>query len=153
MIKEIVGIQWGDEGKGRASYYESKNAKVVIRATGGNNAGHTVVANGKKFAMHLLPSSIINDDVKSIIGPGVVIDPEVLIQEMTTMKEAGIKINPQKLFISGLKTISDISVIPKKVIIPVVPMKVYLNTRVTALYMHLRQKNCLLWPEYKILIL
>ena len=101
MIKEIVGIQWGDEGKGRASYYESKNAKVVIRATGGNNAGHTVVANEKKFAMHLLPSSIINDDVKSIIGPGVVIDPEVLINEMETMKQAGIKINPQKLFISG----------------------------------------------------
>lgn len=101
MIKEIVGIQWGDEGKGRASYYESKNAKVVIRATGGNNAGHTVVANGRKFAMHLLPSSIINDDVKSIIGPGVVIDPEVLISEMETMEEAGIAINPQKLFISG----------------------------------------------------
>lgn len=101
MIKEIVGIQWGDEGKGRASYYESKNAKVVVRATGGNNAGHTVVANGKKFAMHLLPSSIISDDVKSIIGPGVVIDPEVLIQEINTMKEAGIAINPQKLFISG----------------------------------------------------
>ena len=101
MIKEIVGIQWGDEGKGRASYHESKDAAVVIRATGGNNAGHTVVANGKKFAMHLLPSSIINDDVKSIIGPGVVIDPEVLIHEMETMKEAGIRINPQKLFISG----------------------------------------------------
>ena len=101
MIKEIVGIQWGDEGKGRASYYESKDAKVVIRATGGNNAGHTVVANGRKFAMHLLPSSIINDDVKSIIGPGVVIDPEVLLREMEMMKAAGISINPQKLFISG----------------------------------------------------
>ena len=101
MIKEIVGIQWGDEGKGRASYYESKNAKVVVRATGGNNAGHTVVANGKKFAMHLLPSSIINDDVKSVIGPGVVIDPEVLIQEIKTMKDEGITINSQKLFISG----------------------------------------------------
>ena len=101
MIKEIVGIQWGDEGKGRASYYESKTASVVVRATGGNNAGHTVVANGRKFAMHLLPSSIINDNVKSIIGPGVVIDPEVLISEIETMKKAEVSVNPQKLFISG----------------------------------------------------
>ncbi len=101
MIKEIVGIQWGDEGKGRASHYESKTASVVVRATGGNNAGHTVVANGKKYAMHLLPSAIIRDEVKSVIGPGVVIDPDVLISEIKTMQEAGIKINPQKLFISG----------------------------------------------------
>lgn len=100
MIKEIVGIQWGDEGKGRASYYESKTANIVIRATGGNNAGHTVVTNGKKYAMHLLPSSIIRDEVKSIIGPGVVIDPDVLISEIETMRSAGITINPQKLFIS-----------------------------------------------------
>ena len=101
MIKEIVGIQWGDEGKGRASHYESKTAALVIRATGGNNAGHTVVANGKKYAMHLLPSAIIRDEVKSIIGPGVVIDPDVLISEIKTMREAGVEINPEKLFISG----------------------------------------------------
>lgn len=101
MIKEIVGIQWGDEGKGRASFYESKDAKVVIRATGGNNAGHTVVVNGRKFAMHLLPSSIIKDDVKSIIGPGVVIDPEILLREMETMQCEGIEINSKKFFISG----------------------------------------------------
>ena len=101
MIKEIVGIQWGDEGKGRASHYESKTAELVIRSTGGNNAGHTVVANGKKYAMHLLPSAIIRDEVKSIIGPGVVIDPDVLISEIKAMREAGVEINPQKLFISG----------------------------------------------------
>lgn len=101
MIKEIVGIQWGDEGKGRASHYESKKAGVVIRATGGNNAGHTVVANGKKYAMHLLPSSIIRDGVKSIIGPGVVIDPDVLISEIEAMNKAGIKVTPDKLYISG----------------------------------------------------
>ncbi len=54
-VKIIVGLQYGDEGKGRASHYESKHALMVIRATGGANAGHTVVANGKKYAMHLLP--------------------------------------------------------------------------------------------------
>lgn len=100
MIKVIVGIQWGDEGKGRASHYESKNASVVVRSTGGNNAGHTVVANGKKFAMHLLPSSIIRDGVLSIIGPGVVIDPKVLISEIEKMKETGINIDSKNLLIS-----------------------------------------------------
>lgn len=100
MIKVIVGIQWGDEGKGRASHYESKNASLVVRSTGGNNAGHTVVANGKKFAMHLLPSSIIRDGVLSIIGPGVVIDPKVLISEIEQMKKTGINIDSKKLLIS-----------------------------------------------------
>ena len=100
MVKVIVGIQWGDEGKGRASHYESKNAKIVVRSTGGNNAGHTVVANGKKFAMHLLPSSIIRKGVLSIIGPGVVIDPKVLISEIEQMKINGVSIDNTNLLIS-----------------------------------------------------
>lgn len=100
MIKVIIGIQWGDEGKGRASHYESKNAKIVVRATGGNNAGHTVVANSKKFAVHLLPSSIIRDGVLSIIGPGVVVDPKVLISEINNMKENGIDVTPDRLLVS-----------------------------------------------------
>lgn len=100
MVKVIVGVQWGDEGKGRASHYESKNAKIVVRSTGGNNAGHTVVANGKKFAMHLLPSSIIRDGVLSIIGPGVVIDPKVLISEIEQMKTNGVNIDNINLLIS-----------------------------------------------------
>jgi adenylosuccinate synthase len=100
MVKVIVGIQWGDEGKGRASHFESKNASIVIRSTGGNNAGHTVVANGKKFAMHLLPSSIIRDGVLSIIGPGVVVDPKVLITEIDEMAKNGIIIDNKRLLIS-----------------------------------------------------
>ncbi len=100
MIKLIVGTQWGDEGKGRAAHFESKNASIVVRSTGGNNAGHTVVANGKKYAMHLLPSAIIRDGVTSIIAPGVVIDPEVLISEIDEMDKAGIKITKDRLKIS-----------------------------------------------------
>lgn len=100
MVKVIVGIQWGDEGKGRASHFESKNASIVIRSTGGNNAGHTVVSNGKKFAMHLLPSSIIRDGVLSIIGPGVVVDPKVLITEIDEMAKNGIIIDNKRLLIS-----------------------------------------------------
>ena len=81
-VKMIVGLQYGDEGKGRAVHYEAKNASIVIRATGGSNAGHTVVANGKKYAMHLLPSSIIRPEVLSVVGPGVVADHKILEEEI-----------------------------------------------------------------------
>lgn len=99
-VTVIVGLQWGDEGKGRVTHYESKDAQCVIRSTGGNNAGHTIVVNGKKHVMHLLPSSILRDDVISVIGPGVVIDPMVLVEEIKLLKQAGIKVTPQKLVIS-----------------------------------------------------
>ncbi|MCI8384392.1 MAG: adenylosuccinate synthase [Clostridia bacterium] len=98
--KMIVGLQYGDEGKGRAVHYEAKNASIVIRATGGSNAGHTVVANGKKYAMHLLPSAIIRPDVLSMIGPGVVADLKILSEEIAQMREAGIKIEKDNFAIS-----------------------------------------------------
>ena len=96
-VKVIIGAFWGDEGKGKCSHYEAADAKVSIRATGGANAGHTIVVNDKKYAMHLLPSSILREDVMSIIGPGVVVDLEVLANEIKTIKDAGIEPN---LFIS-----------------------------------------------------
>lgn len=101
-VKVIVGTFWGDEGKGKISHYASRNANIVIRATGGSNAGHTVVANNTKFALHLLPSSIIREDVKSIIGPGVVIDLEILKEEIECLKKLGI--NPN-LYISDKASI------------------------------------------------
>ena len=73
---------------------------IVVRSTGGNNAGHTVVANGKKYAMHLLPSAIIREGVTCIIAPGVVIDPSVLISEIDEMEKAGIFITSKRLKIS-----------------------------------------------------
>ena len=97
----IAGLQWGDEGKGRATHFESKDASYVIRSTGGNNAGHTLVVNGKKYVMHLLPSSILNPNVVSIIGPGVVIDPEVLLDEIITLQNDGVSITPLNLRISN----------------------------------------------------
>ncbi|MEI8067541.1 MAG: adenylosuccinate synthase [Candidatus Shapirobacteria bacterium] len=97
----VVGTQWGDEGKGRATHYLAKDGvKMVIRATGGNNAGHTVVANGKKDAMHLLPSSIVKPEIISVIGNGVVVDPEVLVGEIMKMKEKGVSITPDNFRIS-----------------------------------------------------
>lgn len=92
-VKVIIGAFWGDEGKGKCAHYEAADAKVSIRSTGGANAGHTIVVNGEKYAMHLLPSSILREDVKSVIGPGVVVDLEVLANEIKTIKAAGIKPN------------------------------------------------------------
>lgn len=99
-VKMIVGLQYGDEGKGRAVHYEAKNAKIVIRATGGSNAGHTVVANGKKYAMHLLPSAIIRPDVLSMIGPGVVADLKILAEEIEQMRKANVKIEKDNFVLS-----------------------------------------------------
>lgn len=98
-VDVIVGLQWGDEGKGRVSHFVSNDA-ICIRATGGNNAGHTVVANGKKFALHLLPASIIKPNNISIIAPGVVIDLKVLATEINELRQAGIEITPNNLIIS-----------------------------------------------------
>ena len=99
-VKMIIGLQYGDEGKGRAVHYEAKDASIVIRATGGSNAGHTVVANGKKYAMHLLPSAIIRPEVLSIIGPGVVADLQILTEEIQQMREAGVKVEKDNFVVS-----------------------------------------------------
>lgn len=96
----VIGTQWGDEGKGRVVHYLSKNCDIVIRATGGNNAGHTIVVNREKFAVHLLPSSILRPEVMSVIAHGVVIDPSVLMGEIVKMQEKGVSITPANLRIS-----------------------------------------------------
>ena len=100
-VEVVVGLQWGDEGKGKISHIFSGHSKYVVRSTGGNNAGHTVVVDGEKYAMHLLPSSIIREDVVSIIGPGVVIDPEVFNKEVETMREKGISVTGANLKVSN----------------------------------------------------
>ncbi len=101
MVTVIVGTQWGDEGKGRVSNFETKNAEMVVRCTGGNNAGHSVVRDGERFALHLLPSSIINPDKMSVIAHGVVINPKVLLQEIGELQSRGISISPKNLAISN----------------------------------------------------
>jgi adenylosuccinate synthase len=100
-VTVIEGTAWGDCGKGRAAFFECEDADIVIRATGGNNAGHTVVYNGKKYALHLIPSGIIRKNVISVISHGVVIDPEVLIQEIKMLQEDGIYVSPVNLMVSG----------------------------------------------------
>ena len=78
----VVGTQWGDEGKGKITDMLSKQADVVARYQGGNNAGHTVVVDDKTYKLHLIPSGILYSDKKCVIGNGVVIDPEVLLEEI-----------------------------------------------------------------------
>lgn len=95
----IVGTQWGDEGKGKIVDLLSEYADIVVRFQGGNNAGHTMVVNGQQFISHLVPSGILQKKVCAI-GNGVVVDPEVLIEEMTYLKEKGIDIGADLLKIS-----------------------------------------------------
>lgn len=82
MADLIVGIQWGDEGKGKIVDMLSRNYDFIVRSQGGHNAGHTIVTNGKKYALHLIPSGILNERCKNVIGNGVVIDLEALCMEM-----------------------------------------------------------------------
>ncbi len=96
----VVGTQWGDEGKGKIVDYLTENAEIVARFQGGNNAGHTIVINNKKYIVHLLPSGIFRKHTRCVIGNGVVIDPEVLMEEIKTFNAAGIEITPEKLSIS-----------------------------------------------------
>lgn len=86
----VIGTQWGDEGKGKIIDYLSKDADVVVRFQGGNNAGHTVVTKGQKFQFHLIPSGILNPDITNVIGNGVVVDLEVLIDEIDDLHSKGI---------------------------------------------------------------
>jgi len=96
----IVGTQWGDEGKGKVVDLLAEQADLIVRFQGGNNAGHTLVVNGKKHIFHLLPSGILHQDKKCMIGNGVVLDPGVLIQEMDRLEEAGLRVTPDNLLIS-----------------------------------------------------
>ncbi|MGJ9443226.1 adenylosuccinate synthase [Actinotignum sp. GS-2025b] len=86
----ILGVQWGDEGKGKATDQLGQRADYVVKFNGGNNAGHTVSVDGQKFALHLLPSGILNSDCISVIGNGVVVDPEALFAEMAELESRGV---------------------------------------------------------------
>ncbi len=102
MNTVVIGLQWGDEGKGKIIDYLSQDKNVIVRFQGGNNAGHTVVVNGKKFIFHLIPSGILRKDKLCVIGNGVVIDPQVLIEEINLLQKEGIKVCPENLILSHL---------------------------------------------------
>ena len=86
----VVGAQWGDEGKGKIVDVLGEKADYVVRFQGGNNAGHTVVVNGEKSILHLLPSGVLHKNAVCIIGPGVVVDPFVLLEEIDVLEKKGL---------------------------------------------------------------
>ncbi len=96
----VIGSQWGDEGKGKVIDFLTETADLVVRSQGGSNAGHTVIANGRKYVLHLVPSGILWDNKVNIIGNGVVINPTSLVEEINYLLEKGVTITPEKLLIS-----------------------------------------------------
>lgn len=96
----VVGTQWGDEGKGKIVDLLTRYADYVVRFQGGNNAGHTLVVEGKKFIFHIIPSGILYKEKKCMIGNGVIIDPAVLISEMDNLRTQGLEVTPDRLMIS-----------------------------------------------------
>jgi len=98
----VVGVQWGDEGKGKIIDILSGYADVIVRFQGGANAGHTIVAGGKKIILHLIPSGILHEGKYCIIGNGVVLDPEVFEKEVNELKGLGFIKDDKKLMVSGL---------------------------------------------------
>lgn len=96
----VIGTQWGDEGKGKIVDLFTERADCVVRFQGGNNAGHTLVVNGRQFIFHLIPSGILHPGKICMIGNGVVLDPEVLIHEMDNLKQHGMEVTPDSLVIS-----------------------------------------------------
>lgn len=96
----VVGAQWGDEGKGKVIDLLAEHADCIVRFQGGNNAGHTLVVKGEKFVFHLIPSGILHQGKQCIIGNGVVVDPQVLIEEIDNVKEKGYLSDDSQLLLS-----------------------------------------------------
>lgn len=93
----IIGSQWGDEGKGKVIDYLATKADVVVRAQGGNNAGHTLVVGDKKYALHLIPSGVLNPNTINIIGNGIVFDPKGFLDELEKLKDDNIDVSNIKI--------------------------------------------------------
>ena len=95
----LVGIQWGDEGKGKVTDLLAERTDFVVRYQGGNNAGHTIVVGGERYALHLVPTGVLYPHCIPVIGPGVVVNPQVLLEEMDALEERGI--DTKRLLVSG----------------------------------------------------
>ncbi len=97
----VIGSQWGDEGKGKVIDFLTETADCVVRGQGGSNAGHTVIANGEKYVLHLIPSGILWPGKLNIIGNGVVINPASLVEEIEMLRGRGVSVTPENLRISN----------------------------------------------------
>ena len=88
----VIGAQWGDEGKGKVVDLLTENAAAVVRFQGGHNAGHTLVINGQKTVLHLIPSGILREGVACLIGNGVVLSPTALLTEIDRLEQQGVAV-------------------------------------------------------------
>ncbi|HLL51766.1 MAG TPA: adenylosuccinate synthetase, partial [Thermomicrobiales bacterium] len=93
----VMGGQWGDEGKGKLTDSLAESAAIVVRANGGANAGHTVQTGQGTFALHLIPSGILNPNCLSIVGAGVVVDPKLILDEITHLESRGVSLDPLRI--------------------------------------------------------
>ena len=100
MLTAVVGINWGDEGKGRMIDYLAESYDIIVRYQGGNNAGHTVINNKGKFVLNLMPSGIFQGEAVNVLGPGMVIDLEHFYNETCALRERGVHIAPDNLIVS-----------------------------------------------------
>lgn len=96
----VIGAQWGDEGKGKIVDLLSGEVDLVVRFQGGNNAGHTVIVNGERYVLHVIPSGILHPGKTCVIGNGVVLDPETFLEEVDALAAKGIDVSPERLKIS-----------------------------------------------------
>ena len=92
-IVVVIGAQWGDEGKGKVTDYFAARTDFIVRFQGGNNAGHTIILDEKTIKLHLIPSGVLHEQCKLVIGNGVVVDPRVLMKEIKMLKEEGLSTN------------------------------------------------------------
>ena len=93
----VVGAQWGDEGKGKIVDWLSEQADIVVRFQGGHNAGHTLVINGETYKLALLPSGVLRPSKLSVIGNGVVFDPQAFLDEVAKLQKQGVAVGPENL--------------------------------------------------------
>ena len=96
----VIGMEWGDEGKGKIIDFLAEKADVVARFNGGNNAGHTIEVDDKKIVLHLIPSGVMHKNKLKVIGNGLVIDPKILLDEIKNLEKNNLKISPENLVIS-----------------------------------------------------
>jgi adenylosuccinate synthase len=97
----LIGAQWGDEGKGRVADWLAAEAKIVARFAGGDNAGHTVRVGDTTFKLHLIPSGILHEGVKCVIGAGTVVNPLTVIRELADLQKNGVTVTPDRLVIDA----------------------------------------------------
>ena len=101
----VVGSQWGDEGKGKIVDWLSEQADIVVRFQGGHNAGHTLVIGNQTYKLSLLPSGVVRAGKLSVIGNGVVVDLQALINEIGKLKEQGVTVTPESLRVAENATL------------------------------------------------